>query len=76
MDRLSSDKVWEYVKDRKDFTTSEIQTRFRARKQQAAGAIAILRIKGVVIPASPSKREGISVWTTSKPKTKSRAARS
>ncbi len=74
MNRLSSDKVWEYVKDRKDFTTSEVQTRFRARKQQAAGAIAILRIKGVVVPASPPKRDGISVWTTSK--TKFRAARS
>jgi hypothetical protein len=61
---LDSDKVLEFFKKRrKVLSTQDIATRFKVRPQQAAAAVAILRIKSAVEPAEPSKTlEGVSRW--------------
>jgi len=61
-EKLSSDKVYTFIGNRIK-TTQEIADHFGARSQQAAAAVAILRIKGTVRPANPPKdEEGISRW--------------
>ncbi len=62
--RLDSMKVLEYVtKKARAFTTAEVAQHFKKREQQAAAAIAILRIKEKVVPADPPKTaDGVSRW--------------
>lgn len=62
MERLSSALVEQYACARRTFTTKEVARKFRVRNQQAAAAIAILRIKEVVEPADPPKVKGSSSW--------------
>lgn len=62
--RLDSSKVAEYAKKSKIFTTDGVATHFRVGRQQAAAAIAILRIKETVHPGKPAKDpNGTSRWT-------------
>lgn len=64
--RLDSSKVAEFARKAKRFTTDSVATRFRVGKQQAAAAIAILRIKEVVQPDTPAKDpHGSSRWAWS-----------
>ncbi len=60
---LDSSKVLEHVKKVKKVTTQTVADKFKVKFQQAAAAIAILRIKEVIKPDSPSKdSNGISRW--------------
>lgn len=62
MERLDSEKVYQYI-GKSVRTTQDIAKRFNVRAGQAAAAIAILRIKGTVVPATPKKDpHGVSRW--------------
>jgi hypothetical protein len=62
MARLDSEKVYKFIGG-KVRTTAEIAAHFKVGLRQAAAAVAILRIKETVEPASPPKdSEGVSRW--------------
>lgn len=62
--RLDSSLVADFAKKSKTFTTDGVATKFKVGRQQAAAAIAILRIKETVEPGKPAKDEkGSSRWT-------------
>lgn len=57
MERLDSSEVFKFI-GKSIRTTQEIAAHFKVRPQQAAAAVAILRIKGTVEPARPAKDDG------------------
>ncbi len=60
---LDSNKVLEFARKTRSFTTDGVARRFGVRRQQAAASIAILRIKEVVKPDDPAKdTNGSSRW--------------
>jgi hypothetical protein len=63
--RLDTNQVITYVKNRKSFTTDEVATYFDVSRGQAAASIAIMRIKNVVERAVPKTKRGSSHWTFS-----------
>lgn len=64
--RLDSSKVAVFAKRVKTFTTDRVASQFKVGRQQAAAAIAILRIKDQVQPAAGAKDpSGSSHWTWS-----------
>ena len=61
-ERLDSAQVFKFI-GKSVRTTQEIADHFEVRGGQAAAAVAILRIKETVVPATPAKdQNGSSRW--------------
>lgn len=63
MERLDSSRVLTYARKKKRFSTMDVANKFKVKKLQASAAIAILRIKEVIVRDDPSKdADGVSLW--------------
>jgi hypothetical protein len=63
--RLDSDKVLEFAKEKTNFSTDQVARKFKVPRQQAAAAIAILRLKSLLERGEPkTAADGSSAWKT------------
>lgn len=59
---IDATDVYQWAKEKKMFTTTDVVDEFEIEATRAAAFIAIMRIKGQLAP-STGKLNGVSVWT-------------